>query len=183
MGAPTSCKTNQCCNRTNSLKTKQSIMCHWCNAFCIYVSVANTCYQRILTSAYTLAPRAVACCASSSTSTAAPSPITKPSRAASNGLDACSGVSLNHVDRAFSRQNPPSEMASMQASVAPAGAHRYQNKTGAAGQKQAAPSGQLPLAGLQCARWMPHAATTQRAHTIDPTGWVSCPVALSCDTL
>ncbi len=45
-------------------------------------------------SAYTLAPRASACSADSSTTTAAPSPSTNPSRPLSHGRDAASGSSL-----------------------------------------------------------------------------------------
>ena len=46
------------------------------------------------TSAYILAPLARACSSSSRMSTPAPSPITKPSRPASNGRDAVAGASL-----------------------------------------------------------------------------------------
>lgn len=42
----------------------------------------------------------------SRTKTAAPSPITKPLRAASKGRDACSGSSLNAVVRERERSNP-----------------------------------------------------------------------------
>jgi hypothetical protein len=45
--------------------------------------------------------------------------MTKPSRRASKGREAHSGLSLKPVDSALSRQKPPSEMPSMQASVAP----------------------------------------------------------------
>lgn len=45
-------------------------------------------------SQYTVAPRARACSSSSRTSTAPPSPITKPSRRESKGREACSGSSL-----------------------------------------------------------------------------------------
>ena len=52
------------------------------------------------TSAWTGAPRARACSRSSRIRAPAPSPITKPSRLASNGREASHGRSLNLVARA-----------------------------------------------------------------------------------
>src|SRR6476646_3491781 len=52
-----------------------------------------------ISSAYILAPRALACSYSSSTSTPPPSPSTKPSRSLSQGRDAVWGSSLR-VDSA-----------------------------------------------------------------------------------
>lgn len=75
--------------------------------------------QRVaLTSAYTRAPRATAWLMDSITSTPAPSPITKPSRAESNGRDA--DVGLSDVESAFRRPKPARLMASTQDSVPPA---------------------------------------------------------------
>ena len=49
----------------------------------------------------------------------APSPITKPSRCASNGRDACSGASLNAVPSALAAAKPPRLTRSMAASLPP----------------------------------------------------------------
>ena len=56
----------------------------------------------------------------SRTKTAAPSPITNPSRAASKGRDACSGLSLNAVVRERERSNPVKANGWMQDSAPPA---------------------------------------------------------------
>ncbi len=57
--------------------------------------------------ACTRAERAAANSARSRTTRAAPSPMTKPSRAVSNGLDASCGASLR-VECAFAWENPAS---------------------------------------------------------------------------
>ena len=65
------------------------------------------------------APRAVACSTVSSTSTPAPSPMTKPSRPASNGREACLGSSLR-VLSAFMAAKPAMAVGCTAASVPPA---------------------------------------------------------------
>lgn len=71
------------------------------------------------TSQYTWAPRARACEYSSRISTAPPSPMTNPSRVASNGRDACSGSSLR-AEVAWIVSKHASEIGEMGASLAPA---------------------------------------------------------------
>src|SRR5437879_5700026 len=68
---------------------------------------------------YTCALRRRACSASSTTSTAAPSPITNPSLLASNGREACSG-SLLRAEVALIASKQAMVIGEMGASVAPA---------------------------------------------------------------
>src|SRR6266542_3883420 len=65
------------------------------------------------------APRALACSNSSTTTTPAPSLITKPSRSRSNGREARSGSSLQ-VLSAFMAENPARPISTIDASEPPA---------------------------------------------------------------
>ena len=56
---------------------------------------------------------------SSSTNTAAPSPITKPSLLLSKGREAVSGASLNLIDNALALANPATDTGVIAASVPP----------------------------------------------------------------
>mmetsp|Transcript_42877 Transcript_42877/g.99616 ORF Transcript_42877/g.99616 Transcript_42877/m.99616 type:complete len:211 (+) Transcript_42877:622-1254(+) len=67
-----------------------------------------------------VAPLFSACSKVSRTSTPAPSPITKPARSMSNGLDPLVGSSLNFVFIAFIAQNPAKLRGVMAASLPPA---------------------------------------------------------------
>src|SRR5437764_1297991 len=71
-----------------------------------------------MASARMRAPRLRACSMASNTSTVAASPITKPSRSRSKGLEACSGSSLRVVS-ARAEQNDATDIGEMQDSAPP----------------------------------------------------------------